>query len=134
MASLSNTQQREILAAAAPHYTGLFWYAEARLPVRLRQDKFSDGYFPGAFPGRHIPVIPVGPDAQTSKAWAELLCGLFWSYQPAFEFAPMLTSLDLLRRTGAKWYEWGEPDLVCEYCGAVGWASCECGPVIRLVC
>ena len=134
MPSLSNTQQREILVAAAPHYAGLYWYAEARLPVRLRQDKFSDGYFPGAFPGRHIPVIPVGPDAQVSRAWVELLCGLFWSYQPAFEFAPMLTSIDLLTKTGARWYVWGDLDLVCPACAGVGWASCTCQPTIRIVC
>jgi hypothetical protein len=133
MPSLSNEQQREIIRAAAPHFTGLFYYAEARLPVRMRQDKFSDGYFPGAYPERHIPVIPVAPDPQVSRAWVELLCGLFWSYQPLFEFAPMLTSLQKLQATGAKWYVWGNSDLICPQCAGVGWSSCTCGPVVRRV-
>jgi hypothetical protein len=123
MPSLSNTQQRAILRAAAPGFAGLYWYAEAQLPVRLRQDKLSDGYFPGAFPGRHIPVIAVGPCAEVSRAWVELLCGLFWSYQPSFRFEPMLTSRELLVKTGAAWYEWGEPvclDAICYACGQVG--------------
>jgi hypothetical protein len=130
--SLSNTQQREILAAAAPDYAGLYWYAEAQLPVRLRQDRFSDGYFPGAYPDRWIPVIPVPPDVRASREAVEFLCSIFWAYQPLFEFAPMLTSIDKLKATGAKWYVWGSLDVICPGCAAVGWDSCECGPVVKV--
>lgn len=127
MATQTKTWQNKILsAAAADQYAGLFWYIEISAPGRR--------VFPAAHPGVHIPVVAVAPDPEQTRHWAHLLAELFKvNNPPGWEFAAQLTSLEALRETGCSWYRFGEIDIVCPSCGAVGWESCSCGPLIRRV-
>ncbi len=119
-------QQHDILAAAKQlgDYDKLFWYVEVEFPkkmipagVRRRQ--------PAQWPHGCIPVLPVGDDAEVSRAWAEMLAELFsWDNRGrGIVFAPALTSRDLLEQL--PWCEYGgelppvEVDHVCGTCGQV---------------
>lgn len=126
MTTQTKTLQKRILEAAKPEgYADLFWFVEASAPGHVR--------FPGAYPGRLIPVVEVAPDPEVTRHWAHLLAVLFSSTNPPiYVFAPALTSTEALRETGCQWYRWGEIDVICEVCGAVGWDSCSCQVVRRV--
>lgn len=126
MPTQTRTWQRRILTAArADGYADLYWYIEATAPGRQ--------VFPAAWPGAHIPVVPVAPDPEISRHYAHLLAELFAANNPpAVAFAPALTAAESLRDTGCAWYVWGSLDVVCECCAGVGWESCCCTPVRRV--
>lgn len=116
MPTQSKTWQRKILAAAkADGYADLFWYIETTAPgLRV---------FPAAYPGRWIPLVPVGPDPEASRRIAGMVAHFFrLSNPPSFTFAEQLTDATALEQTGCLWYRWDcdvDVDAVCADCGCV---------------
>lgn len=116
MPTQTKTWQRKILAAAQRDgYADLYWYIECVAPGRR--------IFPAAYPGRHIPLVPVGPDPEASRRIAGMVAHFFrLSNPPAFTYAEQLTDATALRDTGCLSYVWTEDveiDAVCTICGAV---------------
>lgn len=116
MPTQTRTWQRRILAKAQRDgYAGLFWYIEATAPgLRV---------FPAAYPGRWVPVVPVAPDPDASRRYADMLGEFFRLSNPrALTFVAALTHMESLEGTGCAWYVWTEDvviDAVCTACGAV---------------
>lgn len=120
MSTQTRTWQRKILEQASrDNYAGLYWYIEWQLGY--------NNYASAAAPGKFVPVVPVGPDPETSRHWAHLLAELFRvSNPPGSSFEPALTSIEVLATV--PWYVWGETpivDVVCALCGSVEQVDCE---------
>ena len=116
MPTQSKTWQKKILSAAQRDgFRDLFWYIEATAPGRR--------IFPAAYPGRWIPLVPVGPDPEASRRVAGMVAHFFrLSNPPAFQYAEQLTDATALHDTGCLAYVWTEDveiDAVCCACGAV---------------
>lgn len=114
----------------------LLWFIEADWPKKLVPPgikRRQPAYWPKGF----IPVIPVGPDVEAQRAWAEMLAGLFEACNAGrgIVFKPTLTTVDLMKDLPA--YEYGGEidhivDHICPKCGQVMQAKasdqikCEC--------
>jgi hypothetical protein len=124
----------------------LWWYVEAQYPRKMMQPGIS-GHQPAMWPRGFIPVVAAGPDWETQRIWAELLCELFAEGNRGRDitFRPLLTHIDLLNNL--RWYEWGdqpEIDHICAECGQIRIGpidepqKCDCGepwttkPIITL--
>ena len=135
MPTQSKTWQKKILSAAQRDgFRDLFWYIEATAPGRR--------IFPAAYPGRWIPLVPVGPEPDASRRIAGMVAHFFrLSNPPAMVFAEQLTDATALEQTGCLSYVWTEDvviDAVCADCGSVErvghtvaegapWLCAECG-------
>lgn len=121
MGQQSKTWQKQLLKEYK--HDDLFWYPEAQLPVSQRRNPLDDGYTPVGYPGRWIPVIPVAPNAESSRKIADMLCSLFRMCVPdMLEVTPVLTDTASLKKTGAIYYDWLddiELDVTCASCGAI---------------
>lgn len=114
----------------------LFWMIEFRAPVRTLPPTIKPPgaimgsvVFAASFPGKWIPVIPVGSDPLASQEYAELLKGLLYAKNRTWvqEIGVALTNRDVMQ--GYKWYEWGDRlppgDEFCRKCGGVGECVCD---------
>ena len=126
MPSQTRTWQKEILDnAKRDGYAGLYWYVEGTLPLSERKSK--DGHFPAAWPGVWVPVVAVGPCAETSQHFAALMLEAFrvGNAGKRIEWGLALTTDGLLIQSNLQWYAWGETpadwrhDLICPRCGSV---------------
>ena len=142
MPTQSKTWQKKILSAAQRDgFRDLFWYIEATAPGRR--------IFPAAYPGRWIPLVPVGPEPDASRRIAGMVAHFFrLSNPPAMVFAEQLTDATALRDTGCLSYVWTEDvviDAVCCQCGAVeraghtvaegwSWLCVGCAGALQGVC
>lgn len=117
----TKTFQRRILEQSARDGTrgDLFWYVVA---VR------GGCSHAVAAPGRHVPLIWVGEDAESSLHYALIMLALFKDANPGMELLLELGTREAL--VGVLWYEFGDMatwDRVCPACGAIG-LSCVCKP------
>ena len=114
----------------------LYWMIEFRAPVRTLPPSIrppgaimGSVVFAASYPGKHIPLIPVGSDPMESLEYAELLKGLLHLKNRHWvqEIGVALTNLDVMQ--GYKWYIWGDRlpvgDEFCRRCGGVGECVCE---------
>lgn len=116
MPTQSRTWQKKILEKAkADNYADLYWYIEITSVGRR--------VFPAAYPGRWIPLVPVGPDPEASRRIAGMVAHFFrLSNPPTFTYAEQLTDTTALRGESCLWYVWTEDvesDAICADCGAV---------------
>lgn len=105
-------------AAAKDELDQLYWFVEMKLPgTRTTSGKME--LAATRWPGKWVPIIPVGDDPYISRIWAELLATFFRLSNPGIEFGLALTAADLAQQYAC--YEWGDPrwDNVCDACGAV---------------
>ena len=128
MATQTKTLQRRILAEAERRgeLGQLVWFVEMK--IRLE-------HAAAPWPGARVPVVPVAPDPEITRCWADLLTVLFQQGNRGggLEFAPALTNWATLASTGVDWYEWGAwpIDIICPACGAIN-HDCICQPVTRI--
>lgn len=114
----------------------LYWMIEFRAPVRTLPPSIrppgsvmGSVVFAASFPGKWIPVIPVGSDPMASLEYAELLKGLLYAKNRTWvqEIGVALTNREAMQ--GYKWYEWGDRlpagDEFCRACGGVGECVCD---------
>lgn len=119
MTTQTRSWQRKILTEAQrDNYAGLYWWIEASWGAGKHVS-------PVGYPGQWIPLVPVAPDPDASRRIAGMLAYLLKLALPecaGHQFEVMLTHVDALRETGAKWYVWTEDiplDAVCDYCASV---------------
>lgn len=79
-----------------------------------------------------IPVVRVGPDPAVSAHWAHLMLEIAKHYSPKLLLRTEITAVDILDDAGVAWIEFGDVDLVCPGCAAVG-DSCVCVPNVWVV-
>lgn len=115
--AINRTQQRKILDAAQRDGTlhELYWY-----PVATNQ-RGEPPVAVGNPPT--IPVVPVGPDPETTRHWGHILVSLLES--PGITFGLELSTAKLLDQCGTPWFVWGLHDHVCPGCAAIG-GDCVC--------
>ena len=122
MSQQSRTWQQKYLDARKDT-ADLYWYAECQLPVSMRKSKLHDGWTPVGYPGKNIPVVPVGNDWKASRRIADMLCWIFRVHAPqALEIAPVFASRRDMDAYGSPWRVWTEDvllDCVCASCGAI---------------
>lgn len=141
MPPLSSKEQKRIIAQAQQSGTlgDLYWMIELDIPLRFGGGKSAVKLEDG------VPLIPVGPDIETSTADAELLrWGLEWiNLGNGYRFTLALTDKAAIERTGAKCYVWGEENMtidnICHECGQVhragyyeSWGCCGWSQVVRV--
>lgn len=119
----SRTQQRKIIEAAMKDGTldTLRWYMVIDAP--------GNRTVPAAV-NEWVPVLRVAPDPEASQHVAHMMLELHRHYSPGLLLRLELTAVDLLDEAGVTYFEWGDVDLVCPECGAVGWESCICKPTL----
>lgn len=102
---------------------GLYWYCESVLPPSMRKTKLHDGWSPVGYPGKNIPVVPVGKDWKASRRIADMLCWIFRVHVPyALEIAPVVAAECDMNAYGAPWRIWTDDvllDVVCACCGSI---------------
>ena len=105
-------------AAAKGELDQLFWFIEMKLPGTMTTTGKTE-LAATHWPGKWVPIIPVGDDPYISRIWAELLATFFRLSNPGMEFGLALTAADLAQQYAC--YEWGDPrwDNICAVCGAV---------------
>lgn len=136
----STSFRRRILDAAKRDGSlhELYWMIEFRAPVRTLPPSIrppgtimGSVVFAASFPGKWIPVIPVGRDPMASLEYAELLKGLLHAKNRTWvqEIGVALTNREVMQ--SYKWYEWGDRlpagDEFCRTCGGVGECACDAG-------
>ena len=117
----SRTFQQKILTSAArDNFHGLHWYIEARVSHRL--------IVPVCWPAHWVPLIPVAPDPQITRHYAEILRALIISNSDphGYEFNIALTHDEALQNLATQCYTYGELDHICPWCAVVGYGQCHC--------
>ncbi|MCC6454474.1 MAG: hypothetical protein IT328_05985 [Caldilineaceae bacterium] len=119
----NRSQQRRIIEAAiqAGELHTLYWY-----PVSDR----GGGRTEAVGVNEQIPVVRVAPDPEITQHDAHIMLELLKSKSPELLLHLELTAVDILEDGGFRYFEFGGSDLVCEWCGAVGWESCCCVPTL----
>lgn len=109
--------------SSLPSHADLYWYCEAVMPPSMRKSALHDGYTPVGYPGKHVPVIPLGNDWKAARRYADMLCWIFRVHVPqALEIEPVVASKADLIKYGEPWYDWREDvalDWICAHCGAI---------------
>lgn len=119
----TRTAQKRILdeAKQAGELDTLLWYMVADLGGGKTDALAVNG---------HVPVVRVSSDPAISEHDAHLMLELCRHYNPSQPMHLELTAIDILAASGVQWFEFGDVDLVCPTCGAVGWESCCCQPTL----
>jgi len=90
--------------------------AEARRMTQ--QERQEHRYRTASWPGNWVPIVPVAPCPETSRAEIEILVTLMVCVDPTVRLSPALGLVSDL--TTLKHYEFGsEWDCICSQCGAV---------------
>ena len=121
--------QQQILRVASVEGTLdlLCWFIQSYRPLSrhdrrgLTQEQIVNAqYKTAAWPGDWVPYLLVGDHPQVSRAWADMLAGMFAASNPDdYKFSPALCLRSEVEKIPHR-YEFGEPwDCVCCVCGTV---------------
>lgn len=113
-------------ARRAGHLDQLYWFVEMRVSPSLTGAKGAI-IAAATYPPGWTPIIPVAPDPQLSRHYAEMLMELLKRANRGrlIEFGLALTAAEIIAEEATMpTYEWGDAcwDCVCVFCGAV-WAG-----------
>lgn len=119
----SRKSQRKIIEAATKDGTidTLYWY--------MVIDCGWNKQIPAAI-NDWVPVVKVAPDPAVTEHDAHLMLEIIRHYSPGMILRLELTARDILEDLDIRYFEFGDIDLVCPSCGAVGWESCICKPTL----